>query len=135
MHTGYPYVEETIAVAKHFPNVWVDLCWAWTVNPRTTMEFMRRFIHGVPISKIFAFGGDTNTPTTSFAYSLQMRKWLTRSLQAEVSDGEMTERDAIDVATRILRENQLSFFDLAGKRNSIRKQLRSREVKSAGGVG
>ncbi len=32
MHIGYPYASELIALAKHFPNTWADLCWAWSIS-------------------------------------------------------------------------------------------------------
>ena len=33
MHIGYPYQDEYIALAKHYRNVTIDLCWAWIINP------------------------------------------------------------------------------------------------------
>jgi hypothetical protein len=35
-------------MAKHYPNVWVDLCWAWSIDPYSSTEFVRRFLHAVP---------------------------------------------------------------------------------------
>jgi uncharacterized protein len=32
MHIAYPYSDELVSIAKHYPNVWVDLCWAWSVR-------------------------------------------------------------------------------------------------------
>ncbi|MGH6644924.1 MAG: amidohydrolase family protein [Bradyrhizobium sp.] len=29
MHIGYPYQEEFIALAKHYRNTAIDMCWAW----------------------------------------------------------------------------------------------------------
>lgn len=121
MHGGYPYGQELIALAKHYPNVWADMCWAWSIDPHSGMDFVRRFIHAAPINKLFAFGGDTHYPTGTYAYSLQMRKWLTRSLAAEVADGELGESQAMEVATKVLRSNQLACFDLDGTREAIRK--------------
>ena len=111
MHASYPYGPELIAMAKHYPNVWADMCWAWSIDPHSGMEFVRRFVHAGPINKLFAFGGDTHYPTGTYAYALQMRKWLTRALAAEVDDGELTESQALAVASRILRDNQLGCFD------------------------
>ena len=59
MHISYPYSDELISIAKHFPNVWVDLCWAWSINPYSATDFVRRFLHAVPVNKLFAYGGDT----------------------------------------------------------------------------
>jgi predicted TIM-barrel fold metal-dependent hydrolase len=120
MHAGYPYGPELITLAKHYPNAYADLCWAWAMNPRTTCEFVRHFIHAVPANKLFAFGGDTPWPHLSVAYATQAREWLTRALQAEIDDGHLTEFEAIRLATRFMRENQYAVFDLEGTRAALR---------------
>jgi hypothetical protein len=120
MHMAYPYNDELIALAKHFGNVYVDLCWAWSLNPFASTDFVRRFLHAVPMNKLFAFGDDTATPSMAYAYAVQMRRWLTRTLEAEVADGFMTTRQAMDVATRLLRGNQLACFDIEGRQQAVR---------------
>jgi uncharacterized protein len=119
MHIAYPYSEELIALVKHYPNAWADLCWAWSINPRASAEFVRRFIHAAPLNKLFGFGGDTRWATSAYAYALQARKWLTRALEGEVADGDLTEAEALEVADRVLRRNQLECFDLEGTRAAI----------------
>lgn len=111
MHIAYPYSDELVALVKHYPNAWADLCWAWSIDPHTGTDFVRRFLHAAPINKLFAFGGDTRWPTSALAYAIQARKWLTKALEAEVGEGELTEREAMDVATRVMRANQLGCFD------------------------
>jgi hypothetical protein len=123
MHIAYPYNDELIALAKHYPNIYVDLCWAWAINPYASMDFVRRFIHAVPINKLFAFGGDTRWPTSAAAYAFQTRQWLTRALQGEITDGLISESQAIHIATRLMRDNQYACFDLAGTRAAIQKAL------------
>ena len=120
MHIAYPYSDELVALAKHYPNVWVDLCWAWSIDPRAAGDFVRRMLHAVPANKLFAFGGDAHWPAAAVAYAAQARRWLTRALQAEVDEGLLTEREAIALATRLMRTNQEECFDLAGTRAAIR---------------
>ena len=120
MHIAYPYSDELIALAKHFGNVYVDLCWAWAIDPFATRDFVRRFLHAVPMNKLFAFGDDTTTPSMAYAYAVQMRRWLTRALEEEVADGFMTTRQAIDGATQLLRGNQLACFDIEGRQRAVR---------------
>jgi uncharacterized protein len=105
MHTAYPYTDELVAIAKHYPNVWVDLCWAWSIDPYTSTDFVRRFIHAVPGNKLFVFGGDALSPTNTVAYSVQGRRWLTRALEAEVTARDLTDQQAIRVAHRLMHEN------------------------------
>lgn len=126
MHVAYPYSDELVALAKHYPNVYVDLCWAWSIDPWTTRDVVRRMIHAVPITKLFAFGGDTFWPAASVAYAAQARAWLTRALQAEVDDRLLTEREAIAIATRLMQTNQHDCFDLDGRRAAIRRELAER---------
>ncbi len=123
MHIAYPYNDELVAIAKHDPNVFVDMCWAWSVNPYVATDFVRAFVHAVPANKLFGFGGDSFRPHASLAYSVQMRRGLTRALQGEIADGLLTERDAMALATRFLRGNQEACFDLAGTRAAIHAAL------------
>jgi uncharacterized protein len=119
MHIAYPYSGEVLALAKHYRNVWVDLCWAWSIDPFSSADFVRRFIHTAPVNKLFAFGGDTGWPTSSTAYSIQARRWLNRALQAEVNDGLLSETQAIGVAERLMIKNQQSCFDIQGTRQAL----------------
>lgn len=119
MHISYPYGDELVALAKHYPNVYVDLCWAWSIDPWATSDFVRRVIHAVPDHKLFGFGGDTDWPAQSVGYAFQARKWLTWTLQQEIDDGFLIEQQAMDLATRFLRTNQQECFDIEGTRAAI----------------
>ena len=118
MHIAYPYCEELVALAKHYRNVYADLCWAWSIDPYSASDFVRRFIHAAPANKLFAFGGDTRCPTSAAAYAMQARRWLQYALESEMSDGLITEADAIELADRLMRANQYACFDLQGKRDT-----------------
>lgn len=121
MHIAYPYSDELVALAKHYPNVYVDLCWAWSIDPWSAQHFVRQMIHAVPTNKLFAFGGDTSWAPGVVGYAAQARAWLARALQAEVDDRLLTERQAVALATRLMRTNQEECFDLAGTRAAIRR--------------
>lgn len=123
MHIAYPYDDEIVALAKHYPNVWVDFCWAWSINPLASMNFLRRYLHAAPINKLFAFGGDTGRPRAAAAYAMQARKWLNKALQAEVDDRELSEAQALEVVDRLFQRNARACFDLDGVRARIRERL------------
>lgn len=125
MHIAYPYNDELVALAKHFRNIWVDLCWAWSIDPYSSRDFLRRFLHAVPANKLFAFGGDTGWPTGALAYSIQARNEIRRGLEAEIAEGYLSEKQAMDVATRIMRDNQYACFDIHGTRANIRTAART----------
>jgi uncharacterized protein len=121
MHIAYPYNDELVALAKHYPNVYADLCWAWSIDPYSASDFVRRFIHAVPANKLFIFGGDTGWPAGSLAYAHQARAWLTYTLQAEIEDGFLTEPEAIALATRFMRQNQYACFNVEAKKSKLRE--------------
>jgi predicted TIM-barrel fold metal-dependent hydrolase len=123
MHIAWPYDGEIVALAKHFPNVWVDMCWAWSINPRASAQFVRSYLHAAPANKLFGFGGDTGRPRASVAYAMQARRWLTQALEEEVRDGNLTEAQAVVFARKILQDNQRACFDLDGLRRRLREQL------------
>jgi hypothetical protein len=119
MHIAYPYSDELVALAKHYPNVYADLCWAWSIDPYSASLFVRRFLHAAPANKLFCYGGDTSWPTASVAYAHQARHWLTRTLQAEVDEGLVSEAEAIALASRVMRENQYACFNVAEKKQTL----------------
>ena len=119
MHIAYPYSPELIGLTKHYANVYADLCWAWSIDPYSAVDFVRRFIHAAPANKLFAFGGDTGWPGSALAYAHQARAWLTRALQAEVDDGLLNEAEAIALAGRFMRHNQYDCFRITEKRERM----------------
>jgi hypothetical protein len=123
MHTSYPYTDELVALAKNSPNAYVDLCWAWAIDPYTSRDFVRRMLHAVPANKLFIFGGDTFWPGTAWAYALQARQWLTRTLQAEVDEGLLSEAEAITLATRLMMTNQQACFNVPAKKQALRAMV------------
>ena len=110
MHNSYPYSMELAALAKHYPNAYVDMCWAWSINPLDASNFLRHAIHSVPANKVFVFGADTSWPIASYAYAMQARYWLTYTLQREVEEGHLSEREAMAYAERVMLHNQYDCF-------------------------
>jgi uncharacterized protein len=121
MHTAYPWTMENQTLAKHFPNVYLDMCWAWSINPLHSTQFIREAIHSVPLNKIFLFGGDTLWASGTVAYAIQARNGLYDALAQEVGSGYLTEQQAITIALRFMRLNQLDCFDIEGTRETLRQ--------------
>ena len=119
MHIAYPYNDELVALAKHYPNIYTDLCWAWSIDPYSACDFVRRYIHTVPANKLFVFGGDTSWATATVAYAAQARRWLTRALETEVADRLLTEQEAIHLAGRFMLENQYTCFHVTEKKAAV----------------
>jgi hypothetical protein len=130
MHIAYPYSHELTALAKHYRNVYVDLCWAWCIDPYSSFDFVRRYLHTAPANKLFIFGGDTVFPIGALGYSLQARQWFTRALEGEVADGLVSEKEAIALAQRLMRDNQFDCFRIESKRPAIVGSLQADPVNA-----
>lgn len=110
MHISYPYQSELLAIAKHYPNMYVDLCWAWIIDPETSRQFLQRFIRTVPINKIFLFGGDYRQADMVVGHVAIARRELARALEEMIANKDITVSEAERIALRICRENQYDCF-------------------------
>jgi len=111
-HAGWPYTEEHAVIGKQFPNVWLNMCWMWTMNPATAERTLDSWLACVPHTKIFAYGGDTPNPICEYGYVQQARTGIARVLERKVGRGDMSENEAKVVTSAILLENGCRFHGL-----------------------
>ena len=109
-HASWPWASELGAIAKNYPNVWPDLCWAWAMNPSESARALSEWLDGVPFNKIFAYGADTLLPWCNVGYSLQAKEGVARALEAKIAEGFFSQRTAEEVADYILLKNGEMFF-------------------------
>jgi uncharacterized protein len=108
MHAGWPAMDETIALAKTHPNAYVDLCWAWIVNPVACERFVVEYLAAAPAGKLLGFGGDHPIPETITGHLAIARAGLARALVRAVELGVARREDVPVLARMILRENALA---------------------------
>jgi len=113
MHIGYPYQDEYIALAKHYANVWVDLCWAWIINPAASVRFVREFLTAAPANKLLTFGGDYAVIEPIVGHAAIARQGLAQALQELVRDGWMHADAALDLIEPLMRGNAAALFGSA----------------------
>ncbi len=111
-HAGWPYTEEHAVIGKEFPNVWLNLCWAWTMNPVTMEKTLDSWLASVPHNKIFGYGGDTGSPICEYGYAQQARTGIARVLEKWIGRGDMMIEDAKEVAADIMLRNGCRFHNL-----------------------
>lgn len=115
MHIGYPYYEEMLAVAKQFPNAYIDMCWAWILNPLASKDFLKKFILTVPTNKIFTFGGDYNPVEPVLGHAVIARNGIALALSELVDEGYLHLDEALKLTDLIMHENARKVFKLAEK--------------------
>lgn len=110
MHAGYPYQDEFIALAKHYPNVTIDLCWAWIINPAAGVRFVREFLLAAPASKLLTFGGDYIPVESVYGHSRIARKGLHQALSSLIEEGWLRAEEAPDLVRRLMNGNARELF-------------------------
>ena len=111
-HASWPWTSELGAIAKNYPNVYPDLCWAWTMNPAESERTLSEWLDGVPFNKIFGYGSDTGLPWCNVGYSAQARIGIARVLEQKIQAGYFSQSTAEEVASAIMLKNGEEFFGL-----------------------
>ena len=117
-HASYPYGGELGTLAKNFPNVFIDMCWAYVISPSYSERYLHEWIETVPANKIMAFGGDYDFVEAVYAHSVMARQIIAKVLIEKVRTRYLTENEAINISKMFLRENALRIFKLEGKDDS-----------------
>lgn len=112
LHAAYPYGGELAALAKNFPNVFIDLAWSASISPSYTVRYIQEFIETVPVNKIVAFGGDCHTPEGVFAASAMARETVENALIPMVRNGYINEKEAMGMIGKLLRTNAIEIYGL-----------------------
>ena len=111
-HGGYPYHSELAVLVHNFPNVYANLCWMPIISPWMSERILHEWLEIIPISKIFAFGGDYLIVEGSYGHSLMAREVVKNVLIHKVETNYFSEKEAFDFAERILYKNAREFFQI-----------------------
>ena len=111
-HICYPYYEEMLAVAKHYPNAYMDMCWSWIINPIAAKDFLKKFIVTVPLNRIFTFGGDYFPVELVPGHAVIARQGLARALYELVDEGWITQDEALKMTDVIMHQNARRLYKL-----------------------
>lgn len=112
MHAAWPHCEELLALAKHQPNVVVDLCWSWILAPLATVEFVRRFLTTAPVNKLLCFGGDYLAVENVVGHAELARRGLGRALTSLVEEGWMAAAEVERLVPRLMAGNAERIFPI-----------------------
>jgi predicted TIM-barrel fold metal-dependent hydrolase len=115
-HLSYPYQEELVVLARAFPNVYADFCWAFTMFPEAARRALGSFLDIVPVNKVFLFGGDYKLPELTYAQAKFVRQAAAGVLSERVEAGWCTEDEALRIAKALLHDNAARFFGREGKK-------------------
>jgi len=111
-HGNWPYMDEYLYMGKNYPNVYLNLCWAQSIDPLYCIEFMKRAIMTVPHSKIFAFGGDTGMIEWAAGYLSQAKDNVAAALSELTDSGWLNPDEAKQIGLDWFFNNPNDFYQL-----------------------
>lgn len=111
-HIGYPYQGIACALAKMFPNVFLDMCWAHIISPFAAVTALEDFLDAVPYNKISAFGGDYLFPDGVYGHLHLSRQNVSRALADKVGQRVFDEEKALQIARALYYDNPKRIFKL-----------------------
>jgi predicted TIM-barrel fold metal-dependent hydrolase len=113
-HIGYPYQHTLSALAKMFPNVYIDMCWAHIISPTASVNALAEWIDSVPVNKISAFGGDYGFVDAVYGHQWLARRNVAQALARKVEEGVFDVARACEIARLLFIENPARLFGLEG---------------------
>ena len=109
-HGAWPYWEELGALAKNFPNVYIDMCWMHIISPARSRSALGDWLDEVPANKIMGFGGDYLFVEGAYGHSVIARENVAKVLASKVDEGLYSVERAKRYASWLLRENPMRLF-------------------------
>ena len=119
MHANWPYWGELEQMAKRYPNLHLDLSWAFMLGPAEAVRMLQSFWTSVPANKLL-WGGDCYYVEESYGAQMQARRVATEALARLMEMDQITEAEAIELAVRLFCTNGLKVFPLAVKDAGLR---------------
>jgi len=111
-HGSFPYVEDMVVLGKYFENVSLNMCWMHIMGPEISRRALAEWLDAVPVTKIFAFGGDYSVVEKVYGHLKLARADVAMVLADKIEQGRMSESDALHVARLLFNENPKRWYKL-----------------------
>ena len=121
MHIDYPFYEDLIAVAKHYTNCYIDMCWAWIISPVASVNFLRQYLVTAPANKLLTFGGDYIPVEPVIGHVDLARKGIALALAGLVQEGWLSMDSGVGAVDGLMRGNARQIFNLEEKTRRLQK--------------
>ena len=112
MHLAYPWSRDLLGMAFVYRNIWVDLTWSLLLSPSHFKLALHEAIEILPDESRMMIGGDNWHVEETYGTMKLARQLIGEVLDEKLAAGYFGLHDAQRLATKILRENAMSFFKL-----------------------
>ena len=113
LHASYPYTREAGYLASVYPNVYLDFGLAIPCLSVSGMQnIIKQLIELAPTSKLMYSSDAYLIPDLYYLGAKWGRKILGQVLDESIKDGDLTIKEAEEIAIAILRENAIQLYQL-----------------------
>jgi predicted TIM-barrel fold metal-dependent hydrolase len=113
-HAGYPYSRDLGMLAKHAPNVWLNMAWMYVITMEGSRQTLSEWIDLVPGERLLGFGSDVGWPEFIYGHLVMARACLADVLATKVERDFLSEEAAVSLVQQMLRGNALRLYGLDG---------------------
>jgi len=111
-HAGYPYSRELGMLGKHYPNVWLNMCWMYVITMEGSRRVLGEWLDLVPGHRLLGFGSDVHFPELVYGHLVMARSCLADVLAEKVARDFLSETAALDLARMMLHDNAVELYRL-----------------------
>ena len=112
-HANWPYSGDLLYLAKNYPNVCIDLCWANIIDPIYCQRMLKQAVSAVPHGKIHGYGSDYGGQVDrAWAHAAIARDNIAIALSELIEDEWFGLDEAKEIAQAWLFDNPNRFFRL-----------------------
>lgn len=112
LHAGIPWMDEAAVMAKHFPNLYLDMGWTHAMSPELSTRAIRAYVDLLPRNKVLGFGGDYAVVEKVYGHLVLARQDIARALAQKVEEGALSEEAARKWARAMLLDNPAHVYNI-----------------------
>lgn len=111
-HIGYPYQHVLSGLAKMFPNVFIDMCWAHVISPLASQNALEEWLDCMPANKICAFGGDSSVLDFVAGHLQIAKENVVQCMMEKIKKNAIDRSDAEYLMQQLFYETPKKLFSL-----------------------
>jgi predicted TIM-barrel fold metal-dependent hydrolase len=110
-HGGFPFIGETGALVKAFPNVFLDFCWLPWISQSITKRCLHDWLDLIPYNKLM-WGGDAHRAECVHGHWQIAQQVVIEVLSEKILDYRFSLKTAAQIIKGIFRNNAINIFHL-----------------------
>lgn len=110
-HFSFPFIREVFALAKMFPNVYLDMCWVAMLSREIAIASLKEYFDLVPLNKL-TWGGDSLTVEEAYGSAINAKEILSLILSEKIIKEEINFETALYIARKIFHDNAKEIYKL-----------------------